>query len=111
MAGDTRDKDSLSQPPGATPGENVPPPHVGTPNKVYEIFQGPPESANALPEGSGQNTAGSKPPVARLSDAVKTLRVEDIKQVYMYPCVRESLLYGIGGGFGVGGVRALWGGK
>jgi hypothetical protein len=29
----------------------------------------------------------------------------------MYPCVRESLLMGIGGGFGVGGVRALWGGE
>ena len=28
----------------------------------------------------------------------------------MYPCVRESLLMGIGGGFGVGGVRALLGG-
>jgi hypothetical protein len=28
----------------------------------------------------------------------------------MYPCVRESLLMGIGGGFGMGGVRALWGG-
>jgi hypothetical protein len=28
----------------------------------------------------------------------------------MYPCVRESLLMGIGGGFGMGGVRALFGG-
>jgi len=27
----------------------------------------------------------------------------------MYPCVRESFLMGIGGGFGIGGVRALWG--
>lgn len=29
----------------------------------------------------------------------------------MYPCVRESLLMGIGGAFGIGGVRALWGGE
>lgn len=28
----------------------------------------------------------------------------------MYPCVRESWLMGIGGGFAMGGVRALWGG-
>lgn len=28
----------------------------------------------------------------------------------MYPCVRDSLLMGIGGGFGMGGVRALLGG-
>jgi hypothetical protein len=39
------------------------------------------------------------------------VRLEDFKQVHMYPCVRESLLMGIGGGFGVGGVRALWGGE
>ena len=46
----------------------------------------------------------------KLGDVVKTVRLEDFKQVYMYPCVRESLLMGIGGGFGIGGVRALWGG-
>lgn len=28
----------------------------------------------------------------------------------MYPCVRESLLTAFGGGFAVGGVRALLGG-
>jgi cytochrome c oxidase assembly protein subunit 20 len=110
MAGDTRDTNSPPQTRGATSVGTAPPPHVGTPSR-YEVFQGPPESANALPEGSGQNTAGSTPPVPKLSDAIKTLRIEDIKQVHMYPCVRESLLYGIGGGFGVGGVRALWGGK
>ena len=110
MAGDTRDKDPQPQPRGPPPGATSPPAHVGTPNKVYEVFQGPPQNANALPAGSGQNTAGSTPQVAKLSDAWKTIRLEDLKQVYMYPCVRESLLYGIGGGFGVGGVRALWGG-
>jgi len=44
-----------------------------------------------------------------LSEAMKTLRMGDIKQVYMYPCARESLLSGIGGGFAIGGVRALLG--
>jgi hypothetical protein len=39
------------------------------------------------------------------------VRLEDFKQVHMYPCVRESFLMGIGGGFGVGGARALWGGE
>lgn len=29
----------------------------------------------------------------------------------MYPCVRESLLTGIGGAFGVGGLRAVLGGE
>jgi len=58
----------------------------------------------------GQNTAGSKQEIPKLADAIKTVRIEDFKQVHMYPCVRESLLMGIGGGFGIGGVRALLGG-
>lgn len=116
MAGDTRDPSNSSNPTprGPPPGENVPPSHItsGTP-KVYEIFNAPPQpppSANALPDGSGQNTAGAHQPAPKFTDIVKTVRIEDFAQVYMYPCVRESLLMGIGGGFGMGGVRALWGG-
>jgi cytochrome c oxidase assembly protein subunit 20 len=107
MAGDTRD--SSNSPRGPPPGATEPPEHVKTPNKVYEVFNAPP-SANALPEGSGQNTAGAHKEPPTLTDAIKTVHIQDFKQVYMYPCVRESLLMGIGGGFGMGGVRALWGG-
>lgn len=46
-----------------------------------------------------------------MTEALKTVRLGDFKQVYMYPCVRDSLMVGIGGGFGVGGVRALLGGE
>jgi cytochrome c oxidase assembly protein subunit 20 len=114
MAGDTRD--SPPQPRGPPPGATSPPEHVKTPNKIYEVFNAPPRAspppnANALPEGSGLNTAGGREKVPSLTEAVKTVRLEDFKQVHMYPCVRESLLMGIGGGFGVGGVRALWGGE
>ncbi|KAG4433474.1 hypothetical protein IFR05_011039 [Cadophora sp. M221] len=112
MAGDTRDttSSSLSTPGIPPPGVTSPPEHItsSTP-KVYEDFNAPPASANALPEGSGQNTAGAHKEVPTLASAIKTVRVQDFKQVHMYPCVRESLLMGIGGAFGVGGVRALWG--
>jgi cytochrome c oxidase assembly protein subunit 20 len=107
MAGDTRDG-THSPPRGPPPGVNEPPEHVKTPNKVYEVFSAPP-SANALPEGSGQNTAGGHEATPSLTEAIKTVRLGDFKQVHMYPCVRESLLMGIGGGFGIGGIRALWG--
>jgi cytochrome c oxidase assembly protein subunit 20 len=109
MAGDTRDS---NQPPlrGPPPGAIEPPEHVKTPNKVYEVFHSPPQNANALPEGSGQNTAGGRGKAPALTDAIKTVKLEDFKKVHMYPCVRESLLMGIGGGFGIGGIRALWGG-
>lgn len=111
MAGDTRDSQAAPSPPrGPPPGATEPPEHVKTPNKVYEVFSAPPANANALPDGSGQNTAGGREKNLGLTDAIKTVRIEDFKQVHMYPCVRESLLTGIAGGFGMGGIRALWGG-
>jgi cytochrome c oxidase assembly protein subunit 20 len=108
MAGDTRDSNQPSAR-GPPPGATEPPEHVKTP-KVYEVFHSPPQNANALPEGSGLNTAGGRERPPALADAVKTIKLEDFKKVHMYPCVRESLLMGIGGGFGIGGIRALWGG-
>lgn len=38
------------------------------------------------------------------------MRWQDLSQVYMYPCVREAGLTGIGAGFGIGGLRGLFGG-
>jgi cytochrome c oxidase assembly protein subunit 20 len=110
MAGDTRDP-STPTPRGPPPGSTEPPEHVKTPPKIYEVFNAPPPSANALPEGSGLNTAGAREKQPTLTEGIKTVRLQDFKQVHMYPCVRESLLMGIGSAFGVGGVRALWGGK
>ncbi|KAF8859270.1 hypothetical protein BDZ45DRAFT_704375 [Acephala macrosclerotiorum] len=107
MASDTRNS-STSPPRSPPPRATEPPEHVKTPNKVYEVFNAPP-SANALPEGSGLNTAGSREKQPTLAEGIKTVRLQDFTQVHMYPCVRESLLMGIGGGFGMGGIRALWG--
>ncbi|RDW63965.1 cytochrome c oxidase protein 20 [Coleophoma crateriformis] len=109
MADDTRDSQQpvpQEPPPGATAS----PDHVKNP-KTYEVFNAssPPPNANALPAGSGLNTAGSRQEIPTLGDAIKTVRLEDFAQVHMYPCVRESLLTGIGGGFAMGGVRALLG--
>lgn len=111
MADDTRDQ-SQPQPRGPPPGQYEAPDHIkaGSP-KVYEVFNAPPVSANALPEGMGQNTAGGREKVLSLGDAVKTVRIQDFAQVHMYPCVRESLLTAFGGGFAVGGIRALLGGE
>lgn len=105
MADDTRD-----QPRGPPAGQTSPPDHVKNP-KIYEVFNAPPASANALPDGYGQNTAGGRQEMPKLGDAVKTVRWQDFLQVHMYPCVRESMLTGIGSGFAVGGVRALLGGE
>jgi len=111
MAGDTRDGTDPT-PRGPPTGEDAPPSHIqsGKP-KVYEVFSAPPPSANALPEGSGQNTAGAHEPKLAVGEAFKTVKLGDFKEVHMYPCVRESLMMGIAGAFGMGGIRAIWGGK
>ncbi|CZS95278.1 related to COX20 In the maturation and assembly of cytochrome oxidase involved protein [Rhynchosporium agropyri] len=123
MASDTRDESNSNGPPPTEPppGSTSSPLHIQSSSpKIYEVFNAPaspptsdplqaPQSANALPDGSGQNTAGSGKEAPTLVSAIKTVRVQDFKQVHMYPCVRESLLMGIGGAFGMGGVRALWG--
>ncbi|TGO14697.1 hypothetical protein BTUL_0049g00060 [Botrytis tulipae] len=107
MADDTGNSNSTLR--GPPPGATSPPDHVKTPNKVYEVFHTPPENANALPDGSGQNTAGAHKETPTLGAAVKTVRWQDFSQVHMYPCARESFLTGIGGGFAMGGIRAIFG--
>lgn len=95
-------------PAGPPPGATEPPAHVTTP-KTYEVFN-PPPPANALPAGYGQNTAGGRPEKVSIEQALKTIRLEDLKTVHKQPCVRESLLTAIGSAFVVGGGRMLFGG-
>ena len=69
----------------------------------------PPPNANAFP-GASSNTAGGRIPDTGLWDAVRSIKLSDIKEVYKKPCVRDAFLVGIGTGFGVGGIRAIMGG-
>ena len=69
----------------------------------------PPPNANALP-GASSNTAGGKISETGLWDAVKSVKLSNLKEVHQKPCVRDAFLVGIGTGFGVGGIRAIMGG-
>ena len=71
--------------------------------------QDQPQNANAMLGGSA-NTAGGKVKNASIFDAIKTIKLEDFKEVHKKPCVRDALLTGIGLGFGTGGFRAIMGG-
>ena len=129
MAADTRDPPPSSPPPSPvahpspSPTTTTYPPYQG---KIYESFHVPPsstapsspsssptsaapENANLLP-GGATNTAGGRPRESTLLEAAKTVRLEELKEVHKRPCVRDALLMGIGGGFGVGGVRGILGG-
>ncbi|KAI9823293.1 MAG: hypothetical protein M1832_002517 [Thelocarpon impressellum] len=77
--------------------------------KTYETFpMPPPPSANAFPGGT-ENTAGGRQEEVSLKSMAGSITLEDFRKVHKQPCVRDSLLLGIGGGFGVGGVRAVVG--
>ncbi len=54
---------------------------------------------------------GKFPKEASFIDGLKTVQLSDLKEGYKKPCVRDSLLTGIGAGFGIGGVRAVLGGN
>jgi len=81
-------------------------------SRTYETFNAPiaPENVNALP-GGGLNTAGGRPKDAGLLEAMKSVRLQELKEVHKKPCVRDALLTGIGAGFGIGGIRVIMGGK
>lgn len=103
MAGDTR----------ATPT-----PHdalektSSSPENAYENFNisAAKESSNGLP-WSAPIKAGGNTKNPTLSQALMTIKVDDFKSIHQRPCVRESLLVGIGVGFGAGGIRASLGGR
>lgn len=65
----------------------------------------PPENANMMAGGT-QHTAGGKEPEVTLYNALTT--GAPITEIHKRPCVRDSLLYGIGGGVGVGATRIIF---
>lgn len=69
----------------------------------------PPQNANMLAGGT-ENTAGGQTKDIGLGDAIESIKMEDFSEIHRKPCVRDSLMTGIGSGFGIGGVRALFGG-
>lgn len=54
--------------------------------------------------------SGKKPNDVSVTEAMKSMSMKDATSFYKAPCARDSLLLGIGAGFGVGGVRGVLGG-
>lgn len=69
-----------------------------------------PENANLMAGGT-QHTAGGKAPEVSLSTAFEGgLKWNDFAELPKKPCVRDALMTGIGSGFALGGIRAIFGG-
>ncbi|KAL4921855.1 hypothetical protein BDW62DRAFT_197558 [Aspergillus aurantiobrunneus] len=73
--------------------------------KLWEAFGSPEEPVNMLPTASGKKAND-----VSVAEAMKSLSLNNATSFYKAPCARDSLLLGIGAGFGVGGVRGVLGG-
>ena len=67
----------------------------------------PPENANLLAGGT-EHTAGGKTPDVSFTEALPKL--EDWSVFHKKPCVRDSLLTGMGSGAALGGIRVIFSG-
>ncbi|KAI4150328.1 MAG: hypothetical protein LQ340_004145 [Diploschistes diacapsis] len=68
-----------------------------------------PAPLNPLP--SDTSTEADPPRKPTILDGLKSVHPSDFAQVHKTPCARESLLTGMGAGFGVGGLRLVFGGN
>ncbi|PLB53092.1 cytochrome oxidase biogenesis protein, Cox20 subunit [Aspergillus steynii IBT 23096] len=115
MAEDTRDSTTS----GPSPTQNGEPTNVEDPSqrpkpkyeaksqvgKLWDAFGNPEEPVNMLP---GPGSKGGKD--VTVTDAMKSMSLKEATSFYKAPCARDSLLLGIGAGFGIGGVRGVLGG-
>ncbi|KAL8725917.1 MAG: hypothetical protein Q9166_007045 [cf. Caloplaca sp. 2 TL-2023] len=103
MAADTRDTRSSKQAAGILDT-------TAPTTKTYDTFNYPatPENKDSLP-GANPNALAAKRTEPGIVDALKTIKLQDFKEVHKKPCTREGFLTGIGAAFATGGVRAILG--
>lgn len=105
MAADTREN-ANSKP--AEPSKST----ISSSNTISTtpyVVPGAQPNDNALPAGAGLNTAGGRTKQAGYFDALRSIQLSDFQEVHKKPCVRDALMTGIAGGFGISGVRAVLG--
>lgn len=109
MAADTREDASPKRPESSKPTTA---PSKGTAHepRAVPVAPSPNTDANAFAAVGSMNTAGGRTKEASYMDALRSIKLSDFQEVHTKPCVRDALLTGIGGGFGIGGVRAILGG-
>lgn len=109
MAEDTQGGDAASiKSPTNNPKHELPQTQVG---KLWEAFGNTDERINVHP-GASYNPTHSKPKDnITVSESLKSIKLEDFSTFHKKPCARDSLLLGLGAGFGIGGIRGIVGGE
>ncbi|KAL8697740.1 MAG: hypothetical protein Q9224_002163 [Gallowayella concinna] len=103
MAADTRDSRSTKESSESSAT-------TAPAGKSFETFNysATSENKNSLP-GANANVLAEKHTEPAIVDALKTIKLEDFKEVHKKPCTREGFLTGIGAAFATGGVQAILG--
>ncbi|KAJ5608948.1 hypothetical protein N7528_009515 [Penicillium herquei] len=117
MTDDSRDSSAPQEPgshlPASTPNTDPTKPKHDFPQsqvgKLWEAFGNPEDQVNMLSNAS-YKPRGKDPKDVSYSEVVGDVSVSELSTFYKKPCARESLLTGIGAGFGVGGIRGVFGG-
>ncbi|KAJ5751629.1 hypothetical protein N7520_008546 [Penicillium odoratum] len=117
MAEDSRDSASVQEAgshlPASTPNTDPTKPKHDFPQsqvgKLWDAFGNPEEPVNMLANAS-YKPRGKNPKDVSYSEVVGDVSMSEISSFYKAPCARESLLTGIGAGFGIGGIRGVFGG-
>lgn len=89
-----------------TPKHDFPQSQVG---KLWDAFGNPEEPVNALANAT-YKPRGKDPKDISYSDVVGTVHMSELSKVHKLPGSRDSFMIGIGSGFTVGGLRAVFGG-
>ncbi|KAJ5590914.1 hypothetical protein N7450_004886 [Penicillium hetheringtonii] len=113
MADDSREPGSAQEPgshlPASTPSTDPKKPKHEFPQsqvgKLWDAFGNPEEPLNALANAS-YKPQGKTPKMFHTQMSL----VNELSTFHKAPCARESLLTGIGAGFGIGGIRGVFGG-
>lgn len=63
------------------------------------------DNTNAFANANRENTQSLS-----YIEAARTISAKDFTEIHKRPCVRESLLTGLGVGFGIAGIRSVLGG-
>jgi cytochrome c oxidase assembly protein subunit 20 len=74
--------------------------------KLWDAFGNPEEPANALAKAT-YKPPGKNPKDVSYSEVIGSVSLSEMSNIHKRPCARESLLTGIGVGFGVGGLRGV----
>ncbi|CAG8172639.1 unnamed protein product [Penicillium salamii] len=118
MADDSRDQSAFQESANTAHSFNASPdstkpkhePSRSQTGKLWDAFGNPEEPANALAKAT-YKPPGKNPKDVSYSEVIGSVSLAEMSNIHKRPCARESLMTGIGVGFGVGGLRGVLKGR